>query len=170
MSFNVESTAHRYQSSYQSIVFKLLFKQSCVHTLALATDHRPRYHFYSIPLMCPCMCLKPKQGGAHCVVLIAHRGRPGGNYSRANFTLEPCVQVLQEHFPTRVVGQLSGAVSMPSLLNTLPFFFFDLTRMNRGYSTHLFSYRRSNFCRNAWERRSKRPLGSARLAPFSSSR
>jgi len=40
------------------------------------------------------------------VVLIAHRGRPGGNYSRANFTLEPCVQVLQEHFPTRVVRHL----------------------------------------------------------------
>ena len=42
-------------------------------------------------------------GGARCVVIIAHRGRPGGSYSRANFTLEPCVAVLKEHFPEREI-------------------------------------------------------------------
>mmetsp|Transcript_46805 Transcript_46805/g.105877 ORF Transcript_46805/g.105877 Transcript_46805/m.105877 type:complete len:583 (+) Transcript_46805:2012-3760(+) len=49
-------------------------------------------------------------GGAKCVVLIAHRGRPGGAFNRASFTLEPCAAVLQAHFPNREVKFLSECV------------------------------------------------------------
>ena len=53
------------------------------------------------------------QGGAHCVVLIAHRGRPGGNYQRADFSLEPCMSVLKAHFPDREVRAARARARAP---------------------------------------------------------
>lgn len=46
---------------------------------------------------------KGKRGKAKCLVLIAHLGRPAGDFDKSEFTLQPVAKYLQSQFPERKV-------------------------------------------------------------------
>lgn len=61
---------------------------------------------------------KGPQGGCKCIVLIAHLGRPGGNYKKESFSLQPCVKVLQRELKGVKVEFLADCVG-PEIEKTI---------------------------------------------------
>jgi len=61
---------------------------------------------------------KGVKGGAKCIVLLAHLGRPGGNFKKSDFTLQPAVPVLKQCLPDNEVIFLPDCVG-PEIEKTI---------------------------------------------------